>query len=68
MSVEIEGTALIDTNILIYALYQDKDSEKYNIASNVLLSLGRSEKGLLSIQTLHERVVEGVKFINPFKV
>lgn len=54
MSAEIEGIALIDTNILIYALYQDKDGEKYNIASNLLLSLGRSKKGVLSIQTLAE--------------
>lgn len=47
-----DGEILIDTNILIYALYDN--TEKYKKASETLIQIGRSGKGILSIQTLAE--------------
>lgn len=52
MSDYKDGDILIDTNILIYALYNN--GEKYKKASKSLIQIGRSGKGILSIQTLAE--------------
>lgn len=52
MDIYKEGEILIDTNILIYALYNNND--KYKTASQTLIQIGRSGKGVLSIQTLAE--------------
>lgn len=48
-----EGLVLIDTNILIYAHYRADDG-KCDIAANVILDIGRSGRGVLSVQTLSE--------------
>lgn len=49
----LEGLVLIDTNILIYAHYRE-DNGKCDIAANVVLDLGKSGRGVLSVQTLSE--------------
>ena len=48
-----EGLVLIDTNILIYAHYREDDG-KCDIAANIVLEIGKSGRGVLSIQTLSE--------------
>ena len=49
-----EGLVLIDTNILIYAHCREDDGRRCDIAANIVLEIGKSGRGVLSVQTLSE--------------
>ncbi len=63
ITIDYDNLILIDTNILIYALHVG--NEKRNLASKIVLKLGKVQNGVLSIQTLCESYAVMTRKIKP---